>query len=76
MLLLLLSLLLLMSLTAAAEVASDSCPPFWLPAPALPCPALPPVQLVVFEGCGHMPQEECPERFVQTVQQFVASLDS
>jgi hypothetical protein len=39
MLLLLLSLLLLMSLTAAAEVASDSCPPFWLPAPALPCPA-------------------------------------
>ena len=41
----------------------------------LACPALPAVQLVVFEGCGHMPQEECPDRFVQTVQQFVASLD-
>lgn len=31
------------------------------------------VQLAVFEGCGHMPQEECPERFVQEVQRFVDS---
>lgn len=33
-------------------------------------------QLVVFEGCGHMPHEECPDQFVQTVQTFVAGLDS
>lgn len=33
------------------------------------------LQLVVFDACGHMPQEECPEQFVETVQRFVASLD-
>lgn len=36
---------------------------------------LPNAELAVFEGCGHMPQEECPERFVETVQRFVDSLD-
>lgn len=36
---------------------------------------LPNAELLVFEGCGHMPHEECPDRFVETVQRFVASLD-
>ena len=36
---------------------------------------MPCLQLVVFERCGHMPQEECPEQFVETVRRFVASLD-
>jgi pimeloyl-ACP methyl ester carboxylesterase len=35
---------------------------------------LPGAQLVEFEGCGHMPQEECPDRFVDTVRSFVLRL--
>lgn len=49
--------------------ASGSRPRLPPPRPPLGAP-----QLVVFEGCGHMPQEECPERFVQEVRRFVAAL--
>lgn len=34
------------------------------------------LQLVVFDRCGHMPQEECPEQFVEVMQRFVDSLDA
>ena len=74
---------------AAALLLPAALPCHALPCPAMPCAPFPHVfpcppgpslaphlpQLVVFEGCGHMPQEECPERFVETVQRFVASLD-
>jgi pimeloyl-ACP methyl ester carboxylesterase len=31
-------------------------------------------RLVVFAACGHVPQEECPDQFLQAVQPFVVSL--
>jgi pimeloyl-ACP methyl ester carboxylesterase len=31
-------------------------------------------RLVVFATCGHVPQEECPDQFLQAVQPFVVSL--
>ena len=31
-------------------------------------------RLVVFTACGHVPQEECPDQFLQAVQPFVDSL--
>ena len=45
------------------------------PGTLLPLPFPTTLQLAVFERCGHMPQEECPERFVETVQAFVAALE-
>jgi pimeloyl-ACP methyl ester carboxylesterase len=33
------------------------------------------LQFVLMEGCGHMPHEECPERFIVEVQRFVESLE-
>jgi pimeloyl-ACP methyl ester carboxylesterase len=36
---------------------------------------IPGAQLVVIPECGHVPQEECPEAFVQAVTQFVAGLE-
>jgi len=38
--------------------------------------ALPDARLVVFEACGHLPQEEMPERFAGEVLAFVARLTS
>lgn len=31
-------------------------------------------RLVVFTACGHVPQEECPDQFLQAVKPFVTSL--
>lgn len=31
--------------------------------------------LVVFEDCGHVPQEECPEQFLKAVHNFVIKLE-
>lgn len=36
--------------------------------------ALPNTELVVIPNCGHLPQEECPERFVQAVTDFIARI--
>jgi pimeloyl-ACP methyl ester carboxylesterase len=33
---------------------------------------LPDAELVVFPQCGHVPQEECPEAFLQAVEDFLA----
>jgi len=35
---------------------------------------LPNAQLVVIDSCGHVPQEECPEAFLEAVTGFVRSL--
>lgn len=32
-------------------------------------------ELAVLPDCGHVPQEECPEAFLQAVQDFLAGLD-
>ena len=32
---------------------------------------LPYIRLVVLPECGHSPQEECPERFVSEVRNFL-----
>jgi pimeloyl-ACP methyl ester carboxylesterase len=32
-------------------------------------------ELAVLPACGHVPQEECPEAFLQVVQDFLAGLD-
>ena len=37
---------------------------------------LPGSKLVVVDKCGHMPQEESPERFIDEVQAFVNSLEA
>jgi pimeloyl-ACP methyl ester carboxylesterase len=37
---------------------------------------LPGAELVEFEDCGHMPHEECAERFVREVAAFVEALDA
>ena len=34
---------------------------------------IPLAQLVVFKDCGHLPQEECPEEFLQAVVAFLAA---
>jgi pimeloyl-ACP methyl ester carboxylesterase len=33
---------------------------------------LPRAELVVIPNCGHLPQEECPEAFLQAVEAFLA----
>jgi pimeloyl-ACP methyl ester carboxylesterase len=33
---------------------------------------IPGAQLAVIPDCGHVPQEECPQRFLQAVQGFLA----
>lgn len=35
---------------------------------------IPGAQLVVFEACGHVPQEECPAQFLAAVVQFLYTL--
>jgi pimeloyl-ACP methyl ester carboxylesterase len=35
---------------------------------------IPGAQLIVVPDCGHVPQEECPEAFVQAVTQFLVGL--
>ena len=37
--------------------------------------ALPNSRLVVFDACGHLPQEEMPERFAREVLDFTARLE-
>ncbi len=36
---------------------------------------LPNAELSVFEACGHLPQEECPQAFLDAVLPFLASLE-
>ena len=36
-------------------------------------PPLPQVEVVTYENCGHLPHEECPERFVADVLAFLSS---
>ncbi|HZU86697.1 MAG TPA: alpha/beta hydrolase [Anaerolineaceae bacterium] len=35
---------------------------------------IPGAKLVVFSACGHVPQEECPDQFLQAVQPFLLGL--
>lgn len=35
---------------------------------------LPNADLVVFPACGHVPQEECPQPFLQAIEEFLSSL--
>ena len=35
---------------------------------------LPNAKLVVLDNCGHVPQEECPEQFMQAITQFMNDL--
>lgn len=35
---------------------------------------IPNAQLVTFQNCGHVPQEECPDAFLQAVGLFIAGL--
>jgi pimeloyl-ACP methyl ester carboxylesterase len=35
---------------------------------------IPGAQLVILDQCGHLPQEECPESFLQAVSVFLSSL--
>ncbi len=35
---------------------------------------LPNAELVVIPNCGHVPQEECPQAFMQAVEEFVAEI--
>ncbi len=37
---------------------------------------IPGAELEVLEACGHVPQEECPEPFMDAVRAFVVSLDA
>ena len=32
---------------------------------------IPGSQLVVFDACGHVPQEECPDQFMDALQGFL-----
>ena len=32
---------------------------------------IPDAALVIFDQCGHLPQEECPEQFIQAVLDFI-----
>jgi len=34
---------------------------------------LPDAELVIFPSCGHIPQEECPQPFLQAVEEFLSS---
>jgi pimeloyl-ACP methyl ester carboxylesterase len=36
--------------------------------------ALPGASMEVYDCCGHMPMEECPQRFVDSIAAFVESL--
>jgi pimeloyl-ACP methyl ester carboxylesterase len=35
---------------------------------------IPRAELVVFPNCGHVPQEECPESFLQAVKEFLITV--
>jgi pimeloyl-ACP methyl ester carboxylesterase len=37
---------------------------------------LPEAQLLVFEGCGHVPQEECPQAFLAAVRPFIEKIQN
>ncbi len=36
---------------------------------------IPGAELVVFENCGHVPQEECPEAFLRAVEPFLLGIE-
>ena len=36
--------------------------------------AIPSAELVIFDQCGHLPQEECPQAFLEAVTAFLAEL--
>ena len=36
--------------------------------------AIPSAELVIFDQCGHLPQEECPQAFLEAVTAFLADL--
>jgi len=36
---------------------------------------IPGAKLVVFKGCGHVPQEECPDQFMDALQGFLEEMD-
>jgi pimeloyl-ACP methyl ester carboxylesterase len=36
---------------------------------------IPGAQFVIFTKCGHVPQEECPDQFLQSVQPFLTELE-
>lgn len=36
--------------------------------------ALPGTSIEMYEQCGHMPMEECPQRFIDTVAAFLEDL--
>lgn len=35
---------------------------------------LPDAELVIFPNCGHVPQEECPDLFLEAVEEFLSTL--
>ncbi len=35
---------------------------------------IPAAELVVFERCGHVPQEECPQSFLEAIRQFLTAI--
>ena len=35
---------------------------------------IPGAELVILENCGHLPQEECPEAFLQAIEDFLSPL--
>jgi pimeloyl-ACP methyl ester carboxylesterase len=35
---------------------------------------IPGAELAILENCGHLPQEECPEAFLQAVTDFLSAL--
>jgi pimeloyl-ACP methyl ester carboxylesterase len=37
---------------------------------------IPGAQLAVFPACGHVPHEECPQDFLNSVEPFIDSLQS
>jgi pimeloyl-ACP methyl ester carboxylesterase len=35
---------------------------------------IPGAELIILENCGHLPQEECPESFLNAIQDFLAPI--
>lgn len=36
---------------------------------------IPGSELVILESCGHLPQEECPQAFLSTLENFMTQLE-
>jgi len=36
---------------------------------------IPGAEFVILEACGHLPQEECPQAFMYTVEDFITQLE-